>query len=115
LSPLSAPDAFSRRDDGDDARFYSKDRFVSHLDALALETIERLIGTLVVEERPVILDLMAGWESHIPGTLEPSKVVGLGLNENELKENPALSEFIIHDLNGQPVLPFPEEAFDVVH
>jgi SAM-dependent methyltransferase len=41
-------------------------------------------------------------------------VVGLGLNENELKENPALSEFVIHDLNGQPVLPFPEEAFDVV-
>jgi SAM-dependent methyltransferase len=107
-------DAFSRLDETDDKIFYARDRFVSHLDSLALSTIEKLIGDLVVEEKPVVLDLMAGWDSHIPKDLNPGKVMGLGLNENELKENPALSDYVIHDLNEDPILPFPNNTFDVV-
>ena len=87
VSPILSPDAFSRLDESDDLEFYSRDRFVSHLDSLALSTVERLIGTLVVEENPAILDLMAGWDSHIPGDFRASEVVGLGLNENELGSN----------------------------
>jgi SAM-dependent methyltransferase len=114
MSPIFAKDAFSRLDESDDATFYSKDRFVSHLDSLALDTVETLIGELVVEENPVILDLMAGWDSHIPEEFRPSKVVGLGLNRNELSRNTSLSEIIIHDLNTDPTLPFPDETFDTV-
>jgi hypothetical protein len=55
-------DSFSRLDESDDAEFYLKDRFVSHLDSLALAAMEKLIDTLVVEENPAILDLMAGWD-----------------------------------------------------
>lgn len=106
-------DAFSRADETDDAAFYARDRFVSHLDSLALATIERVIGELVVEEAPAILDLMASWDSHLPSTLSPSKVVGLGLNENELASNGALTEYVFHDLNRDPKLPFPDGAFDV--
>jgi SAM-dependent methyltransferase len=62
----------------------------------------------------VILDLMAGWDSHIPETLKPARVVGLGLNENELRKNAALGEFVLHDLNRAPVLPFPDHTFDAV-
>ena len=87
---------------------------MSHLDDLALETLEKLIGTLVVEESPVILDFMAGWDSHIPEALKPAKVIGLGLNESELTKNAALSEYVIHDLNRNPILPFPGKSFDVV-
>jgi len=114
MSPIFAKDAFSRLDESDDTQFYSTDRFVSHLDSLALETVEKLIGELIVEQNPVILDLMAGWDSHIPGGLEPSRVVGLGLNRNELSENKALSEIVIHDLNKDPILPFPNNTFDAV-
>ncbi len=114
LSPILAKDAFSRLDESDDAQFYATDRFVSHLDSLALETVEKLIAELVVEENPVILDLMAGWDSHIPEELKPSRVVGLGLNRNELSRNTSLSEIVIHDLNMDPTLPFPEETFDAV-
>ena len=114
LSPLSAPDAFSRINEEDDAVFYAMDRFVRHLDSLALKTIERLIGTLIVERSPVILDLMAGWDSHIPEVLKAARVIGLGLNEKELTKNAALSEFVIHDLNRTPGLPFPDQMFDVV-
>ncbi len=114
LSPIDAEDAFSRLDESDDGVFYAMDRFVSHLDSVALATVERLVGELVTEERPVILDLMAGWDSHIPGHLNPATVVGLGLNENELQQNLKLSKFVIHDLNQDPHLPFADNRFDCV-
>jgi len=107
-------DAFLRLDETDDKVFYEKDRFVEHLDSVALATIQELIGQLVVEENPVILDLMAGWDSHLPGTLAPSKVVGLGLNRNELDKNGALTEFRLHDLNRDPHLPFETGTFNAV-
>jgi hypothetical protein len=107
-------DAFSRLDESDDSEFYARERFVHHLDSLALSTVETLIGTLVVEESPAILDLMAGWDSHIPGNLRPREVVGLGLNENELRGNKALSETVLHDLNKDPHLPFRDNRFDVI-
>jgi hypothetical protein len=59
-------DSFSRLDNGDDGLFYRKDRFVSHLDSLALSTVEKVIGELIVEDHPVILDVMAGLDSHTP-------------------------------------------------
>ena len=113
-SPIFADHAFSRLDESEDSVFYSRDRFVSHLDALALETIEKLISELIVEKNAVILDLMAGWDSHIPKKTIPKKVVGLGLNKNELAQNEALSEALIHDLNKEPSLPFEDQTFDVV-
>lgn len=113
-SPVNAPDAFSRLDESDDAVFYGTDRFVSHLDRTALATVEHLIGSLITGERPVILDLMAGWDSHIPSSVRPGKVVGLGLNRNELENNSSVNEAVIHDLNKDPVLPFPDKTFDAV-
>ncbi len=113
-NPFSAPEAFSRLDETDDKVFYATDRFVQHLDRTALDTVENLIGQLVVEEHPVILDLMAGWDSHLPEGLAPARMIGLGLNENELRRNPALTEYVLHDLNADPLLPFPDETFDVV-
>ncbi|MGD8371812.1 MAG: class I SAM-dependent methyltransferase [Syntrophobacterales bacterium] len=107
-------DAFSRQDETEDSIFYETDRFVQHLDSLALSTVEHLIGELIVEENPVILDLMAGWDSHIPATLKPARVVGLGLNRNELSGNQTLNEWCLHDLNKDPVLPFPDDTFDAV-
>ena len=114
FSPLSFEDAFSRLDNSNDSRFYGTDRFVSHLDSLALSTVQHLIGRLIIEENPVILDMMAGWESHIPDELKASAVVGLGLNENELKKNKKLTRYVLHDLNQDPHLPFPNCTFDVV-
>jgi SAM-dependent methyltransferase len=106
--------ALSRFDESEDSIFYSVDRFVPHLDSLALATVERLIAALIIEDDPVLLDLMAGWDSHIPGVLHPSQVVGLGLNKSELAENKALDEIVIHDLNKDPHLPFPDITFDAV-
>jgi len=107
-------DAFSRLDEDDDRVFYERDRMVAHLDSVALRTVESLIGRLVTGPKPAILDLMASWDSHIPDSVQPSKVVGLGLNRNELAHNRTLTEFILHDLNRNPELPFDDDTFDAV-
>jgi len=41
---------FSRMDESDDRVFYATDRFVSHLDHIALETVEKIVDTLVIEK-----------------------------------------------------------------
>ena len=111
---LYGPEAFRREDEGDDRLFYATDRLVSHLDELAITTVERLIAALVVEEHPAILDLMASWDTHLPASLHPERLVGLGLNGNELERNVRLTERMLHDLNRDPRLPFPASSFDVV-
>ncbi|MBU0515828.1 MAG: class I SAM-dependent methyltransferase [Proteobacteria bacterium] len=105
-------DDFRRQDESDDALFHARDRFVAHLEAVALETVEELIGRVITGERPVILDLMAGWDSDLPGHLEPGRVVGLGLNENELAANKSPDGYVIHDLNRDPRPPFEDGEFD---
>jgi SAM-dependent methyltransferase len=114
LSPIFNEDAFSRDDSSDDKIFYEKDRFVNHIDKVAINTVEQLIGDLVIEKNPVILDLMAGWDSHIPESLNTSEVIGLGLNENELKKNKSLTGYLLHDLNADTKLPFNDNYFDLV-
>ncbi len=111
---LFSAEDFSRIDESDDTSFYSQDRFVNHLDQTALSSVKRLIGELAIEPSPVILDLMASWDSHLPGRLAPKEVVGLGLNPRELSRNEALDRFVIHDLNRRPDLPFEDGSFDVV-
>ena len=111
---IFGPQAFSRLDESEDSLFYARERMVQHLDEHALATLTWVIGRLLVDEHPAVLDLMASWDSHLPTRLEPSEVVGLGLNESELRRNPALTRRIVHDLNREPVLPLPDDAFDCV-
>ena len=39
-------------------------------------------------------------------------MVGLGMNEEELADNPQLTRWLVHDLNALAVLPFDDGAFD---
>jgi SAM-dependent methyltransferase len=112
--PYWSEDAFSRLDENSDSIFYSRDRLVSHVDSFALTRIESIINRLIAGDQPVVLDLMAGWDSHWPKDRRPVKMAGLGLNETELKLNRSLTEFVIHDLNHNPQLPFPAGVFDAV-
>jgi SAM-dependent methyltransferase/FKBP-type peptidyl-prolyl cis-trans isomerase 2 len=106
-------DAFQRPDDQPDTGFYAQPRLVSHLDAQARQTISRLYGRLLPPGLRV-LDLMSSWQSHLPAFVNFAEVVGLGLNEAELGQNPQLQRYVVHDLNQNPVLPFPGESFDAV-
>ena len=86
---------------------------VHHLDAMALTQIEGLYRRLLPKGAR-ILDLMSSWTSHIGADLAPDRVTGLGMNQVELDANRLLAERIVHDLNLDPRLPLPDEAFDAV-
>lgn len=103
----------ARADDTPDTLFYSKPRFVEHLDSVALSTVETLYGRLIPKGAR-ILDLMAGPDSHLGRVVDPASVVGLGLNEEELRANAALTERLIHDVNADPALPFSDGEFHAV-
>ncbi|MBD3169273.1 MAG: methyltransferase domain-containing protein [candidate division Zixibacteria bacterium] len=111
---ISEQDAFSREDESDDKEFYKIPRIVEHLDDNARSKVSELLGSLIVEEKPKILDLMAAVSSHLPDEVKTEELVGLGLNEDELKANDRLDRYIIHDLNLDKILPFEDNYFDVV-
>lgn len=108
-----ADEPFARADPREDARFYAEPRLVPHLDRCAQAELATLYGRLLPGGGR-ILDLMASWQSHLPETLAPRALVGLGMNQAELAANPALSDALVHDLNAVPDLPWPAGSFDAV-
>jgi SAM-dependent methyltransferase len=109
-NPLD-PRLFRRQDESADPYFYVEPRFTVHIDdgaiAAATETYRELLP-----EGGRILDLMSSWRSHLPDDVEYAEVVGLGLNAEEMADNPQLSRALVHDLNADPRLPFADDAFD---
>jgi hypothetical protein len=105
--------AFSREDEALDCKFYSEPRFVQHIDDTAIEMVKNTYGRFLKDNMEV-LDLMSSWQSHLPANLSFSRLVGLGLNERELKKNSRLTERLVQDLNVNSKLPFESNSFDVV-
>ena len=105
--------ALERLDPRPDGGFYNKPRLVPHIDSIASRQIGELHGRFL-EPGMQVLDLMSSWVSHLPEDTGPISLTGLGMNTEELDQNPRLDERIVHDLNAQPVLPFQDNAFDLV-
>lgn len=103
-SPLDKPVG------ANDAALYATPRKVSHVDSQASANITK-VYTRLLSGRKKILDLMAGWQSHLPDGVTAT---GLGMNGEEMRDNPALSTSVVHDLNTNPVLPFADRSFDAV-
>jgi hypothetical protein len=102
---------FRRIDESDDPLFYNFPRFVVHIDDWAIRTI----GGIFEQRLPkngVLLDLMSSWRSHLPPSLTPAGVTGLGLNRAEMEDNPALTEVTVCDINREPRMPFADAHFD---
>lgn len=55
---------------------------------------------------------MSSWRSHLPEGARYGEVVGLGMNAEEMAENPQLTRSIVHDLNRDPRLPFADGEFE---
>ena len=104
---------FERVDEGNDALFYGEPRLVVHIDDVAIEQIGRIFEEFL-PENGVILDLMSSWRSHLPADFVKARMVGLGLNAVEMRENPQLDDFVVHDVNKEPLLPFDDARFDGV-
>ena len=108
------PDGFfAREDEASDPEFYQIARKVVHIDDGAIEAVRQLYAEVLPPEGP-ILDLMSSWRSHLPNGAEGREVVGLGLNEEEMVDNPQLTRRVVHDLNRATALPFADEEFAAV-
>ncbi len=104
---------FARLDPRDDALFYAQTRLVQHLDAQARARITAIYARFL-QPGMRVLDLMGSWTSHLPEGLDDLQVTGLGMNAEELAQNPRLCERVVQDLNRASGLPFATASFDAV-
>jgi hypothetical protein len=102
---------FARLDERADKLFYHQPRLVQHLDSHIRRQITAVYARLLKPGMRV-LDLMSSWVSHLPDA--ELSVTGLGMNADELRENPRLTERTVQDLNEQAELPYPDAHFDAV-
>lgn len=108
---LDWPEPLPRGDGSPDTLFYRFARLVTHIDDGAIAAVTALYRERVAPGSR-ILDLMSSWVSHLPADVQYDEVVGLGLNAEELAQNPRLWRHVVHDLNADPSLPFPADHFD---
>uniref|UniRef100_A0A0E0JN60 Methyltransferase type 11 domain-containing protein n=1 Tax=Oryza punctata TaxID=4537 RepID=A0A0E0JN60_ORYPU len=114
--PFKAED-FSRFDESSDGLFYSVPRYVTHIDDQAIEALTKYYSEVLPPKNTAgvaILDMCSSWVSHYPPGYKQEKIVGMGMNEDELKRNPVLTEYVVQDLNVNPKLPFEDNTFDVI-
>jgi SAM-dependent methyltransferase len=106
-------EAFRRYDESPDEEFYLLPRFVTHIDDRAIAAVTQLYRELFPPGGE-ILDLMSSWISHLPPEVRYRRVVGLGMNEAELRRNERLDSYVVQNLNTNPLLPFGDAEFDGV-
>jgi len=107
--PYSLHD-FARHDETNDVNFYKTSRFVTHIDDEAIARLRRYYEQ-VLPRSGCILDFCSSWISHYPIDIEGRirdgnlEVIGLGMNQTELDDNPVLiteHSRIVADLNVSP-------------
>ncbi|XP_057767040.1 uncharacterized protein LOC130987519 [Salvia miltiorrhiza] len=96
-----------------DREFYAFPRFVTHVDDGFISNLRNLYGEILRPEME-ILDLCSSWVSHLPQQVAYKRVVGHGLNAQELARNPRLDYFFVKDLNKDQKLEMEDCSFDAV-
>ncbi|ONK58091.1 uncharacterized protein A4U43_C09F8020 [Asparagus officinalis] len=96
-----------------DRDFYSYPRFVTHVDDKFISTLTDLYRERLFSGWEV-LDLMSSWVSHLPREVKYKRVVGHGLNAQELAKNPRLDSFFVKNLNEEQQFQAEDCSFDAV-
>jgi SAM-dependent methyltransferase len=111
MSSWFPAEAFRRFDESPDEEFYRLPRFVTHIDDRAIAAVTQLYRELFPPGGE-ILDLMSSWISHLPPEANYRRVIGLGMNEAELRRNERLDAYVVQNLNRTPELTFGDAEFD---
>lgn len=106
------PHWFERLEEGADEAFYRIPRKVVHLDDDGIAALRDFYNEHLEDDWQV-LDLMSSWRSHLP-KMKSLQVTGLGMNAEEMYDNPQLDDFVVHNLNSTATLPFSDNLFDAV-
>ncbi|TMX04748.1 hypothetical protein EJD97_004917 [Solanum chilense] len=108
---------FQRFDESSDTLFYEMPRFVTHIDDQAIAALTKYYSEVLPSSNTpgvAVLDMCSSWVSHYPAGFKQERIVGMGMNEEELKRNAVLTEYVVQDLNDNPKLPFGDNTFDVI-
>ena len=81
---------------------------MTHIDEGAIAIVGALYEELGI--CGAVLDVMSSWVSHF--RVPPEALTVLGMNAAELAANPQARDWLVHDLNAQPALPFTDDSFD---
>ena len=99
-------------DIADDKIFYKQPRYVHHLSESFRKRLTNLYSDYL-QNHHVILDLMSSWVSHLPSNISYKKVIGHGMNEDELGSNKRLDRFWVQNLNKTQNMPIEDSSIDV--
>ena len=98
-------------DESNDEEFYSDPKFVYHLDANFRQNLSDLYER-EIDNYSTVLDLMSSWDSYLPEDKKYKKVIGHGLNKQELERNKILDTYWIQNFNLNQEIPLENESVD---
>jgi len=98
-------------DERNDEEFYSDPKFVYHLDSNFREYLSSVYKKEIAD-CSTVLDLMSSWDSYLPKAKTYKKVIGHGLNKQELEKNNTLDSYWIQNFNLNQKLPLDNESID---
>ena len=98
-------------DESNDQEFYSDPKFVYHLDANFRKYLSDVYENEIANHS-VVLDLMSSWDSYLPKGKKYKKVIGHGLNKQELEKNNILDSYWIQNFNRIQEIPLDNESVD---
>ncbi len=98
-------------DESNDEEFYSDPKFVYHLDANFRQNLSDLYE-IEIDNYSTVLDLMSSWDSYLPKGKNYKKVIGHGLNEEELEKNKIFDSYWIQNFNLNQKIPLDRESVD---
>jgi len=102
-----------RIDDADDGLHYKEANLQDTFDSASGKQLAGLYSKYI-HPGSHVLDMMCGAQSYLPDDIDSLHVTGMGLNEEELKANSQLTDFVIHNVNKATVLPFDDNTFDTI-
>ncbi len=100
-----------KQDETNDMEFYSTPKFVYHLDSNFRKNLS-LLYEKEIQDNCSVLDLMSSWDSYLPKNINYRKVIGHGLNEEELDRNKAFDNYWIQNFNKNQKIPLENESID---
>ena len=98
-------------DESNDEEFYSEPKFVYHLDANFRQNLSDLYAR-EIDNNSIVLDLMSSWDSYLPTEKKYKKVIGHGLNKQELERNKIFDSYWIQNFNLSQQIPLDNESIN---
>ena len=98
-------------DESNDEEFYSDPKFVYHLDGNFRQYLS-IVYKNEIADYSTVLDLMSSWDSYLPKEKKYKKVIGHGLNKQELEKNKIFDSYWIQNFNLNQEIPLDSGSVD---